>query len=69
MFYLLGSGKPLLESLQPNPVDQKQALENQFKGRSDVPFEYADFENTLIGNFYFLLKVETQNGLNAVPVV
>ncbi len=46
MFYLLGSDKPLLESLQPNPVDQKQALENQFKGMSDVPFEYADFENT-----------------------
>jgi predicted nucleotidyltransferase component of viral defense system len=44
MFYLLGSDKPLLESLQPNSVDQKQALENQFKGMSDMPFEYADFE-------------------------
>jgi predicted nucleotidyltransferase component of viral defense system len=44
MFYLLGSDKPLIESLQPNPIDQKQALENQFKGMSDVPFEYADFE-------------------------
>lgn len=44
MFYLLGSDKPLLESLQPNPVNQKQALENQFKGMSDVPFEYTDFE-------------------------
>lgn len=46
LFYLLGSDKPFLESLQPNPVDQKQALKNQFKGMSDVPFEYADFENT-----------------------
>ncbi|MBV5342553.1 nucleotidyl transferase AbiEii/AbiGii toxin family protein, partial [bacterium] len=44
IFYLLGSDKPLIESLQPNPIDQKQALENQFKGMSDVPFEYADFE-------------------------
>ncbi len=44
MFYLLGSDKPLIESLQPNPIDQKQALENQFKGMSDVPFDYADFE-------------------------
>lgn len=44
LFYLLGSDKPLLESLQPNPVNQKQALENQFKGMSDVPFEYTDFE-------------------------
>lgn len=46
MFYLLGSDKPVLESLQPNPVEQQQALENQFKGMSDVPFEYVDFENT-----------------------
>jgi predicted nucleotidyltransferase component of viral defense system len=44
MFYLLGSDKPLIESLQPNPIDQKQALENQFKGMSDVSFDYADFE-------------------------
>lgn len=44
MFYLLGSDKPLIESLQPNPVDQHQALENQFKGMSDVTFDYADFE-------------------------
>jgi predicted nucleotidyltransferase component of viral defense system len=44
IFYLLGSDKPLIESLQPNPVNQKQALENQFKGMSDVPFNYADFE-------------------------
>lgn len=46
IFYLLGSDKPFVESLRPNPIDQKQALENQFKGMSDVPFEYADFENT-----------------------
>ena len=46
IFYLVGSDKPLIESLQPNPIDQKQALENQFKGMSDVPFDYADFEAT-----------------------
>ena len=45
-FYLLGSDKPVIESLQPNPVDQKQALENQFQGMSDVPFDYSDFETT-----------------------
>jgi len=44
MFYLLGSDKPLIESLQPNPVDQIQVLENQFRGMSDVPFDYAHFE-------------------------
>ena len=46
IFYLLGSDKPLIESLQPNPIDQKHALENQFQGMSDVPFDYADFEAT-----------------------
>jgi len=46
IFYLLGSDKPVIESLQPNPVDQKQALENQFQGMSDVPFDYSDFETT-----------------------
>ncbi len=44
IFYLLGSDKPLIESLQPNPIDQKQALENQFKGMSDISFDYIDFE-------------------------
>jgi predicted nucleotidyltransferase component of viral defense system len=46
MFYLLGSDKPLIESLQPNAVDQNQALKNQFEGMSDEPFDYADFEAT-----------------------
>ena len=43
---LLGSDKPILESLQPNPVDQRYALENQFKGMTDVPFLYEDYETT-----------------------
>jgi hypothetical protein len=46
VFYLLGSDKPVIESLQPNPIDQKQALQNQFQGMSDVPFDYADFDAT-----------------------
>ena len=46
MFYLLGSDKPIIESLQPNPIDQTHALENQFQGMSDVPFSYTDFEAT-----------------------
>lgn len=44
IFYLLGSDKPIIESLQPNPIDQQEALNNQFKGMTDIPFEYADFE-------------------------
>jgi len=73
IFYLLGSDKPLIESLQPNPIDQTQAFENQFKGMSDVPFDYADFEaartdliekinlNLTNNDREFLLSFETGN--------
>ena len=44
MFYLLGSDKPLIESLQPNAIDQTEALENQFEGMSDTSFTYSDYE-------------------------
>jgi hypothetical protein len=40
---LLGSDKPIIESLQPNDVDQKEALENQFQGMSDIPFSYDTY--------------------------
>lgn len=43
---LLGSDKPIIESLQPNPIDQLNALENQFKGMSNIPFSYLDYEET-----------------------
>lgn len=46
IFYLLGSDKPLIESLKPNLIDQKKAIINQFQGMSDIPFDYADFDNT-----------------------
>lgn len=46
MLCLLGSDKPVIESLQPNPVDQTEALENQFAGMSDIPFSYQDYEET-----------------------
>lgn len=44
MLCLLGSDKPIIESLQPNIIDQADALENQFRGMSDVEFGYADYE-------------------------
>lgn len=40
---LLGSDKPIIESLQPNDVDQTEALENQFQGMSDISFSYEDY--------------------------
>lgn len=45
IFYLLGSDKPLIESLQPNPIDQQEALMNQFKGMTDLPFGYKTYES------------------------
>ena len=43
MLCLLGSDKPIIESLHPNDVDQTEALENQFQGMSDIPFSYDDY--------------------------
>lgn len=41
---LLGSDKPIIESLQPNAVDQTEALENQFEGMTDISFSYNDYK-------------------------
>jgi predicted nucleotidyltransferase component of viral defense system len=43
---LLGSDRPIIESLQPNLIDQSEALQNQFEGMSDQPFSYADYMAT-----------------------
>lgn len=41
---LLGSDKPIIESLNPNSVNQIEALQNQFEGMSDTLFSYIDYE-------------------------
>ena len=46
MLCLLGSDKPIIESLQPNPIDQRDALVNQFEGMTDEPFNYDDYQNS-----------------------
>ena len=46
MFALLGSDKPFIESLSPNVISQYEALENQFRGMTDVPFTYENYEST-----------------------
>lgn len=43
---LLGSDKPIIESLQPNCINQSPALENQFQGMSIIEFTYKDYEQT-----------------------
>ncbi|MBD5196175.1 MAG: nucleotidyl transferase AbiEii/AbiGii toxin family protein [Bacteroidales bacterium] len=44
MLCLLGSDKPIVESLTPNPINQTEALKNQFEGMTDEPFSYEDYE-------------------------
>ena len=44
MLCLLGSDKPIIESLSPNTINQTEALENQFAGMTDEPFSYLDYE-------------------------
>jgi hypothetical protein len=46
LFCLLGSDKPIVESLQPSPINRREALENQFQGMTDIPFTYVDYEDT-----------------------
>jgi hypothetical protein len=45
MFCLISSDKPIIESLQPNLVNQEDTLKNQFEGMSDIPFSYTDFDD------------------------
>lgn len=46
IFCLLGSDRPIHESLAPRFIDQHDAMENQFKGMTDIPFTYSEFEET-----------------------
>lgn len=43
MLCLLGSDKPIIESLQPHDIDQTEALENQFQGMTETPFGYEEY--------------------------
>lgn len=45
MLCLLGSDKPIIESLNPNLINQQDALDNQFEGMTDEPFNYEDYLN------------------------
>lgn len=44
MLCLLGSDKPIIESLQPHEIDQTEALEKQFEGMSVLKFDYEDYQ-------------------------
>lgn len=60
MLCLLGSDKPIVESLWPGEVDQTSALARQFEGMSDIPFSYDDYKQTRTE----LIKM-VQDGLTA----
>lgn len=45
-FYcLLGCDRPILEILSPNLIDQREAMEKQFDGMTNIPFSYEEYEN------------------------
>lgn len=46
IFCLLGSDRPLFESMNPNLNNQREALNNQFEGMSSTPFTYNEYEQT-----------------------
>ena len=46
LFYLLGHSRPINDVLNPNWLDQKQAMENQFTGMSAENFSYEEYEAT-----------------------
>ena len=46
IFCLLGSDRPIHESLAPSLIDQRKAMANQFDGMTDIPFTYDEFEAT-----------------------
>ena len=46
IFCLLGSDRPIRESLAPHLIDQRDAMLNQFVGMTDVGFDYSEFEET-----------------------
>lgn len=46
IFCLLGSDRPIHESFAPHLIDQREVMENQFAGMTDISFTYEEFEAT-----------------------
>lgn len=46
IFCLLGSDRPIHESFALTLIDQREAMENQFAGMTDIPYTYEEFEET-----------------------
>jgi hypothetical protein len=61
IYNLLSCPKPVIELLSPNMIDQKEALENQFKGMTDIPFTYEDYNSARQKLIAFVNSNLTQN--------
>lgn len=46
IFCLLGSDRPIHESFAPSLINQKEAMDKQFAGMSDMGFTYDDYKET-----------------------
>lgn len=46
IFCLLGSDRPIHESLAPALINQREAMVKQFNGMTDIAFTYEEFEQT-----------------------
>ena len=76
---LLGSDKPIIESLHPNAIDQTEALENQFEGMSDIPFQETSrgrseiaefFKDTRLNLYWYLfIKACLTRTLSLIPLI
>lgn len=46
IFYLISSSRPVVEMLFPKFQDHRTAFDNQFRGMTEEPFTYKEFEQT-----------------------
>jgi len=66
VFCLLGSDRPIHESFAPSLINQREAMEKQFSGMSDIDFIYKDYEETrckLIENVKNIMTEEDKHFL------
>jgi len=76
LYCLLGGGRPIVETLSPNRIDQQEAMIKQFSGMTDIPFSYNDYEeireklinfinsNLMLQDKEFLIAFESGNDLS-----
>ena len=46
LYCLLGGDRPIVETLSPNRIDQRETMIKQFSGMADIPFSYSDYDET-----------------------